>query len=121
MSEAVFGYPPAELTGKKHFCDLHPDEGREAFEAAAMGLLVRREPFLDFENAVRTRDGRIVWISTNGIPVLKDRGELVGYRGSSTDITKRKRAETALRASEERYRLISENTADVIWLVAAGT
>src|SRR6185369_17222002 len=117
VSEAVFGYAPEELIAKKHFCDLHPDEGRQEFASAALELLERREPFLDFENAVRTKDGRIVWVSTNGSPVLNDRGELVGYRGSSTDITERKRAEAALRASEERYRLISENMADVIWLV----
>ena len=66
-----------------------------------------------------TRDGRIVWVSTNGSPGLNDRDELVGYRGSSTDITERKRAQAALRAGEERYRLISENTADVIWLLDA--
>ena len=121
VSEAVFGYPPEELIGKKHFCDLHPDEGREAFAVAALELLARREPFLDFENEVRTRDGRIVWVSTNGIPVLNDRGELAGFRGSSTDITERKRTQAALRATEERYRLISENTADVIWLVDLST
>ena len=119
VSEAVFGYQPVELIGKKHFCDLHPDEGREEFTTAALEFLERPGPFLDFENAVRTKDGRIVWVSTNGSPVLNDRGELVGYRGSSTDITERKRAQAALRASEERYRLISENTADVIWLLDA--
>ena len=121
ISEAVFGYPPTELIGKRHFCDLHPDEGREAFRVATRQLLARREPFVDFENEVRTRDGRTVWVSTNGIPVLNDRGELAGFRGSSTDITERKRTQAALRASEERYRLISENTADVIWLVDLGT
>jgi len=119
VSEAVFGYAPEELIAKKHFCDLHPDEGRQEFASAALELLERREPFLDFENAVRNKDGRIVWVSTNGSPVLNDRGELAGYRGSSTDITERKRAQEALRASEERYRLISENTADVIWLLDA--
>jgi len=119
VSEAVFGYAPEELIAKMHFCDLHPDGGRQEFASAALELLERREPFLDFENAVRNKDGRIVWVSTNGSPVLNDRGELAGYRGSSTDITERKRAQEALRASEERYRLISENTADVIWLLDA--
>ena len=117
VSEVVFGYSPEELIGKKHFGDLHPDEGLEAFRAVALELLARKESFRDFENAARTKNGRIVWVSSNGIPTLNDRGELVGYRGSSTDITDRKRAEAAMRASEERYRLISENTADVIWLL----
>ena len=121
VSEAVFGYRPEELIDKKHFGDLHPDEGRETFRAATLELLARREPFLDLEHEARTRDGRLVWVSTNGSPALDDHGEFAGYRGSSTDITERKRAQAALRASEERYRLISENTADVIWLVDAGS
>ena len=34
VSEAVFGYLPEELIGKKHFYDLHAEEGREAFRSA---------------------------------------------------------------------------------------
>ncbi len=117
VSEAVIGFLPEELAGKKHFYDLHAEEGREAFRSAMFELLARKQAFRNFEKAVRAKDGRTVWVSSNGMPVLNDGGELLGYRGSSTDITDRKRAEEEIRLSEERYRLISENTADVIWLM----
>ncbi len=44
-------------------------------------------------NQAETRDGRILWLSTNGAPVLDTNGDLLGYRGSDSDITERKRAE----------------------------
>ena len=43
-----------------------------------------------------------MWVSTNGVPVLGAGGELLGYRGSDTDITERKLAEADLR----RFRLM---------------
>jgi PAS domain S-box-containing protein len=90
---ALLGYAPEELVGRLHFYDLHPAAGREAFKAAAFAVFARKEPFRDLENAGQARDGRIVWLSTNGIPILDQDGHLAGYRGADTDITERKRAE----------------------------
>ena len=104
VSEAVWGYHPDELVGRMHFYDLHPEDGREAFKTAAFAVMQRKESFQDLINAVEGKDGRLVWVSTNGIPLLNPDGTLRGYRGSDTDITERKRAEEGLRENENSLR-----------------
>ena len=98
--ELVLGYRSEELVGKMHFYDLHPETGREEFKRAAFEVFDRKEPFVNLESAALTKNGRTVWLSTNGIPMLNVDGTLRGYRGSDTDITERRRAEEELRESE---------------------
>ena len=80
----------------------------------ALELFERRELIHDLVNPVQTKDGRTVWVATNGIPLLDEHGGLLGYQGSDTDITERKRMEDALHESEKRYRLITDNMIEVI-------
>ncbi len=87
VSEAVLGYTPEELVDKMHFYDLHPEEGREHFKASVFEGFARREPFVDLENPLLHKDGRVLWVSSDGIPLLDDIGNLTGYRGTDTDIT----------------------------------
>ena len=106
MSEEVLGYRSEELIQKKHFYDLCPEEEREELKQAAFDIFKRKSRFVDMENKALTKTGLVVVFSTIGIPILKDDGSLLGYRGSDTDITDRKRIENALKESEERHRLL---------------
>ena len=94
--EKVLDYRPEELVGNMHLYDLYPENGRNAFKASLFEVFEKNERFAGLENKVQTKDGRVVWVSTNGIPLLNNDGMLRGYRGSNTDITARKEVEESL-------------------------
>ncbi|MDP2996131.1 MAG: PAS domain S-box protein [Bryobacterales bacterium] len=108
VSEAIWGYHPDEVAGRMHFYDLHPEEGRAAFKTAAFAVFERKEPFQNLVNAIQAKNGGIVWVSTNGIPLLNADGSLRGYHGSDTDITERRRAERYQHLSAEILGALNE-------------
>ncbi len=101
MTRELLGYAPEEIVGHKYFYDLHPQQGREEFRQATFAVIERREVFRNLENPIQTRSGRILWVATTAMPILDENGTLRGYRGTDTDITERKAAETALQRKNE--------------------
>jgi PAS domain S-box-containing protein len=70
-----------------------------------------------YETQFVRKDGRQIWVSTNVQAVHDQTGKILYYQGITNDITKRKIAEEALAASEERYRRLIESTTDYIYSV----
>ncbi len=108
VSSSVYGYTPEELIGKLHFYDLHPVERREQFKEAAFEVFRRKGNFKNLVSLYCKPDKQEIYISTSGIPVLDENGNLTGYRGIDTDITERKKAEVEIKKSEENLNYAQE-------------
>jgi len=67
-----------------------------------------------FEAEQLCKDGTTIWTEVQASFILNEDDKPVAMLGITRDISARKRAEDALRKSEERYRFIAENIHDVI-------
>jgi PAS domain S-box-containing protein len=88
---------------------IHPHDIPSVMEKWLAGMAAG-EPY-EHEMRLRRVDGEYRWFLVRTVPLRDDRGSIVKWYGSSIDIEDSKRAEEALRKSEERWRSVFENSA----------
>jgi PAS domain S-box-containing protein len=90
---------------------VHPDD-QEKHQAALHRTFSKGVPY-DVEIRFIKPDGAVIWIQDAGEVQSDSDGHRI-LSGITIDITERKQAEEHLRVSEERYRLLAENSTDII-------
>jgi PAS domain S-box-containing protein len=98
---------------------LHPQDHDRVMEALRLHLR-ERAPY-DVEYRLRTKEGDYLWFRVRGQTVWDESGRAVRMAGSVSDITKRKKAEEALREDGMRFRQIFEQSEDAIIFLKPGT
>lgn len=111
---ALLGYEAHELLDANFAALVHPED-REENLAANVRLRRGDFPFYEIENRYVRKDGRIVWVHKVVSTLPDEAGKPAQLVALVTDITERRRAEEALRASEERLRLAMDASAAGAW------
>jgi diguanylate cyclase (GGDEF)-like protein/PAS domain S-box-containing protein len=112
----MLGDPAREMltTVDELFALVHSEDAEE-LRNMSCEVVQGRIPEYRAEHRVKARSGEYKWILTRGKVVERDaNGRALRMAGTSSDITDRKQAEDALKESEEKFRLITENVRDLV-------
>ena len=127
--EDMTGVPKKDILGKDHYYASVPFYGEprpylidlievDNKELALKYVYVKRKMDVlyseSFAQALNNGKGAYIWATAG--PLLDAGGNMIGAIESVRDISDRKSAEDAIRASEEKYRTLFEESKDVVFI-----
>jgi PAS domain S-box-containing protein len=107
--ERCLGYSREELMARPFMDRIHPDDRAATLREIERG--VQGKAAIHFVNRYLAKDGDYRWLEWNAVPSPDG----VTLYAAAQDISERKRAEMELREAERNYRLLAENSPDLIF------
>ncbi|WP_206524708.1 PAS domain-containing sensor histidine kinase [Devosia sp. 1566] len=105
------GYEASEIIGH-HFSRFYTEEDKATNLPARALRTAAEEGKFEQEGWRVRKDGTRMWAHVVIDPIRSPTGELIGFAKVTRDLSERKAAETALRESEEQFRLLVQSVTD---------
>jgi PAS domain S-box-containing protein len=115
-AERIFGYSKDEAIGMRPPYEPILPASAWPQGSRTIALLHAGDMAAHSINANRTKDGRTITCEWYNTPLTGPDGRFDGFVSLAQDITEREASDAALRASEERFRQITESISEVFWL-----
>ena len=108
--------PVADLNGYKEWIGFHNDgTSYSALEWPLARTVISGKPVRGEEIRIQRGDGTAGFIRMSSAPVVDDDGNIVAAVAIVVDITDQRKAERAVRVTDERFQFVARATTDVIW------
>jgi diguanylate cyclase (GGDEF)-like protein/PAS domain S-box-containing protein len=114
--ENLFGWKREEVIGKHNPIHI---KGDDLEREVVFSALEKCQSVSNYETKLQRKDGRILDVSITLSPILDSNGKLKEIAAIIRDITSRKKMEGHLKQQESLYRLLTENSSDIIALYNA--
>ncbi len=116
-AEQIYGYSAREMIGHP-MSRLVPSDRLDEW-CHLTGKVLRGEPVRRYETARMRKDGQRIHVSLTLSPIKDATGALIGLSSIARDITEWKRADLAVRESEERFRVMANSAPMIVWMTDA--
>jgi len=112
-----YGLMPEQMVGRNLYDDIPEDE--RATVAAHLAHVCRAGGIFESQNQVVLGDGRVRWMAWTNRAITDAQGRVTAIQSVGRDIEDQMRAEEKLKESEARYRLLAENSSDMVFQLDA--